>query len=51
MEKKTVTVKILGKTREYPMGITYAEIVKEYEACDKISDCACDERWKVTGTA
>lgn len=31
MEKKTVTVKILGKTREYPMGITYAEIVKEYE--------------------
>ena len=26
MEKKTVTVKILGKTREYPMGITYAEI-------------------------
>ena len=35
MEKKTVTVKILGKTREYPMGITYAEIVKEYEGATK----------------
>ena len=35
MEKKTVTVKILGKTREYPMGITYTEIVKEYEGATK----------------
>ena len=35
MEKKTVTVQILGKTCEYPMGITYAEIVKEYEGATK----------------
>lgn len=31
MNQKTVKVKILGKTKEYPYGISYGEIVEEYQ--------------------
>lgn len=31
MSQKTVKVKILGKTKEYPYGISYGEIVEEYQ--------------------
>lgn len=31
MEQKMLKVDILGETREYPQGICYADIVKEYE--------------------
>lgn len=31
MNQKTLKVKILGKTKEYPYGISYGEIVEEYQ--------------------
>lgn len=31
MNEKTVSVRILGKIKEYPYGTTYAKIVQEYE--------------------
>ena len=31
MSEKMVSVRILGKTKTYPYGTPYAQIVKEYE--------------------
>jgi len=35
MKNQMVKVKILGEEKQYPMGITFAEIVKEYEGQTK----------------
>ena len=35
MENKLLKVTIRGEIKEYPCGITYGEIVKEYESCEE----------------
>ncbi|MDY3714499.1 MAG: nucleoside kinase [Blautia sp.] len=35
MEEKMVSVKILGKVKQYPKGTTFAEIAKEYEGATR----------------
>ena len=36
-----VKLTINGETREFPMGITYKEVVKEYEKTSPCYSCNC----------
>ena len=51
MEQKMYHVTIKGETKEYPEGIPYSEIVKEYEGAGDVAGDPGAGGWKAERTA